>query len=1037
VSTSTPLPSLAKDVQYNTPTPQDVNQLVNEVHSSLITKKENLFLIYFDNTFNFEEFIDVNPTKMIFKGLRGVIIQGTTSRIAEIIEENEFLSDENVHPVYSSNTKKVTRSNSDKIDFNRYSIQTALTADKIGVSDLWNLGYKGQNATIGIFDTGVNSSHSDFYFPNGTSRVIAEECFIKTQYGNDENQSHEPESHGTGVAGFAAGGGIQNPSYIGMAPESLILSADLDNSEGTNMEFTSLGEIAAINWAIENGVDVINKSYGPELDEGYLAIYYEPYERMMLATLQQATKQGVIFTHSAGNAGSGGYTIDPTNYIHEISVGATDDTGSIRASYSSTGPVYGTNSVGPDVVAPGGSDGIVTTAVNGGYFTTTGTSQSAPHVAGAVAVLLSAMRDQGLDVNPGTIKAALMNSAYSVGISEDPWSYGAGQINASAAYELLMSTQKIRNHPIVGATNPRNLSIYEPGNYPDFLFPNILVGTISNNYHMSFVSSESTNVSITSSGNISTILSFSEQVLANFSSTMKFVQNELDDGILSDYYSHDIVFNIAVPEGTPIGLYTGDIVFKVNATEILRKPFSINVKQSEKKILFYTGNAIDISHTTFRDFSDFTFTLSQGNITVNEEKKELTANILADYDVLWIAAGNRTYQDYSYIPTTGGLLPSTENTIFTETEQELVLEFVDNGGGVILTPYSTPLGCEVLINQWGISTSEIPENIGYAPATLWHANSIGSTFDFVDPSGSFYSTEGFATSLAYQNTRNKVVMASYDDPSGGRVVVMSGSNFISNMRFLSTSTEGIYNDRVAAEIIDWVSNDDQLFGGYQLNGDIMTFYLHASNNGVLNNTADIFGSKKDMITNSQEDMRDLIPISGTNGWYNFTYTLEDQGIDMFNFTWNSEIIAFEIITDSIPPKINFSRLENNSLIEKNTEILFWFYDSESGVNKHEAKLTIDENPIGFYGPLENKTGNGYYIEKMLLIENYGLGKHELILSIEDLAGNTASLKIVFTVTPPVITTASKKSPGLEWNFFIVLGILSLIVTRKRLFKENL
>ena len=947
-STSTPLPSLAKVVQYNTPTPQDVNQLVNEVHSSQIPKKESLFLIYFDSTINFEEFIDANPTKMIFRGLKGVIIRGTISRIAEIIEENEYLSDENVHPVYSSNIKKVTRSNSDKIDFNRYSIQTAFTADKIGVSYLWDLGYKGQDATIGIFDTGVNSSHSDFFFPNGTSRVIGEECFIKTQFGNDENQSHEPESHGTGVAGFAAGGGIQNPSNIGMAPESLILSADLDNSEGSNMEFTSLGEIAAINWAIENRVDVINKSYGLDLDEGYLAIHYDPYERMMIATLRQATNQGVIFTHSAGNAGSGGYTIDPTNYIHEISVGATDDTGSNRADYSSTGPVYGSNSIGPDVVAPGGSNGIVTTSVNGGYFTTTGTSQSAPHVAGAVAVILSAMRDQGLDVNPGTIKAALMNSAYTVGISEDPWSIGTGQINASAAYELLMSTQKIGIHPIVGATNPRNLSIYEPGNYPNFLFPNILVGTVSNNYHMSFVSSESTNVSITASGNLSTILSFSEQVLANYSSVMKFVQKELVDGILSDYYSHDIVFNIAVPEGTPLGLYTGDIVFKVNTTEILRKPFSINVKQSEKKVLFYTGNANDLSHTTLRDFSDFTYSLSQGNIAVNEEKIELTADILADYDVVWIAAGNRTYQDYSYIHTTLGLLPSIENTIFTETEQELVLDFVNNGGGVVLTPYSTPLGIEALINQWGIFTTEISENIEHTPATLWHANSIGSTFDFVDPSGSFYSTEGFATSLAYQNSRDKVVMASYDDPLGGRVVVMSGSDFISNMRYYSTSTEGIYNDRVAAEIIDWVTNDDQLFGSYQLNGAIMTINLHASSNRVPNNTADIFGSKTDMISNSQEDMNDIIPTSGTNGWYNFSYILEGQGADLFNFKWNSEQINFELFTDTIPPKINFSKLENNSLIEEDTEILFWFYDSESGVNKHEVKMAIDGNRVILY-----------------------------------------------------------------------------------------
>ncbi len=1029
VSKSTPLPSLAKDAQYNTPTPQDVNQLLEETHSFLKSDDVNLYLIYFDCTDDFEEFLNNYQAKMIFNGLKGVVIQGTKSKITQIVEDTSYLSYENINQVYSTKTSEIPHSNPNEIGNNHYSIQTQFTADRIGVSALWDLGYRGEDVTIGIFDTGVNTSHADFYFVNGTSRVKGAESFINTQYGNEENKSHEPGEHGTGVAGFAAGGGIKSSSFIGMAPDSWILSADLDNSPSREMEFTALGEIAAINWAIENGVDIINRSYGPDPEEGYLAIKYDPHERMGLATIRQATKLGVLFVHSAGNAGSTGYTIDPTNYIHEISVGATDDAGILRAGYSSTGPVYGSNAVGPDVVAPGGSDGIATTAVDGEYFTTTGTSQSAPHVAGAAAVLLSALRDQNLDVNPGTIKAALMNSAYLPAEIEDPWSYGTGQINASAAYNLLINTQKIGNHPIVGATNPRNFSMFGSGTYP---FPNVLVGTNSSNNHISFVSSESSNVSVSVSGNITTILSLSEQILADYSTGMKYQQEELVDGALSDYFSHDIIFNINVPEDTPIGVYTGEIVFNVNeTTEILRKTFSVNVKQSEKKILFYTGNANYLRYNTLIEFKNFMFDLSEQAIAVNEIDTELTAEILSEYDMLWIAAGNRTFPDYSYQPYFDGLIPSIENTYFSKTEQDVVSQFVKSGGGVIFTPFSTPLGIESLINQWGISTSEIPDYMSSAPCKLWHSTQIGSTFDFVEPSGSYYSTKAPAIPLAYQNTRDKVVMASYDDPLGGRVVVMSGSKFITNDRYSSTTPEEIHNNWVVEEIINWVTNDVQLFGSYSLNDNNITFNLHASNKGVPNNTANIISSDINFVDGITKNITNEMPTSGNNGWYNFSYVLEEGGLNLFNFSWNSEYIAFEIITDTTIPKIGFSILENNSNIETDTDVLFWFYDLESGINKHEAIMELDGNRIGFAGPSDNETGIGYFIRKTLFPDNYGIGSHTLVLTVQDLAGNTASIKFVFTVNPIAETTESQKSSGFEWNLLIGLVILGLFISKKK------
>ncbi len=272
----------------------------------------------------------------------------------------------------------------------------------IGAPTFWAEGFDGQNIVVAGEDTGYDWDHpalKNHY--RGWDGATADHNYnwhdaIHSGGGVCGANSAEPcddNSHGTHTMGTMVGddGGS---NQIGVAPGARWIGCrNMDQGNGTPATYSECfqffiapTDLADANPDPSKSPHVINNSWGCPPSEGCT----DP--NVLKTVVENVRAAGIVVVVSAGNSGSGCSSVSDPAAIYDasFSVGATDNAGSTIASFSSRGPVTvdGSNRLKPDISAPGVS---VRSSVPGtGYGIKSGTSMAGPHVAGAVAVLLSA-----------------------------------------------------------------------------------------------------------------------------------------------------------------------------------------------------------------------------------------------------------------------------------------------------------------------------------------------------------------------------------------------------------------------------------------------------------------------------------------------------------------------------------------------------------------------------------------------------------------------------------------------------------------------
>jgi subtilisin len=344
----------------------------------------------------------------------------------------------------------------------------------IGATQAWAAGYTGAGWTVGLIDTGVDSSH-----PFLSGKVVSEACYSSTVDGRSNMMCPGgttggllPGSggpcllpgceHGTHVAGIATGKGT---TFSGVAPDANIISIQVFSAFNTIddcgtrplpclLSYSSdqiLGLERIYELRSTYNIAAVNMSLGGGL-------FTSPCDGDAMKTIiDQLRTAGIATVIASGNDGSVTQLSSPACISSAVSVASTTD-GSFKP-FDQVSLFSNTNQY-LSLLAPG--ETILSSVPGGGFLNLSGTSMAAPHVAGAWALMKSK--------RPSASVTEILNALIATGTPiTDP---GNGlvfpRINVGTALAVLPSPCDFTINPVsVGAQGGiATVAIGAPANCP-------------------------------------------------------------------------------------------------------------------------------------------------------------------------------------------------------------------------------------------------------------------------------------------------------------------------------------------------------------------------------------------------------------------------------------------------------------------------------------------------------------------------------------------------------------------------------------------
>lgn len=259
----------------------------------------------------------------------------------------------------------------------------------VGSNKKWNQGVTGKGVVVAVIDTGCDLNHPDL-----SNRIIGGYNFTEEHNGN-VSIFLDMNGHGTHTAGIIAAS-RNGQGIVGVAPDAQLLILKTLNKAGSGSINNLIEAIYyAIDWRgpLRERVRVISLSLGTKTNSSSLH-----------QAVKRAVESGISVVVSSGNDGDGNSSTAeyryPGAFEEVIEVGAVGDKNEI-ANFTNTNEFI-------DLYGPGVN--ILSTFIEQKYAVLSGTSMAAPHVAGAIALIIEEYEEKsGKELSEKEIYDALMD----------------------------------------------------------------------------------------------------------------------------------------------------------------------------------------------------------------------------------------------------------------------------------------------------------------------------------------------------------------------------------------------------------------------------------------------------------------------------------------------------------------------------------------------------------------------------------------------------------------------------------------------------
>jgi subtilisin family serine protease len=274
-------------------------------------------------------------------------------------------------------------------------------------------GVVGSGVTVAVLDTGIDRAHPDL-----ADAIAGEHCFVPpsgcpngTAEQDGPGSAQDDHGHGTNVTGIVTANGTAAP--VGVAPEARIVAVKVLDS--ANRFAGSAQVLSGLDWiaAARPDVRVVNLSLGTDQLFSGTCDDATATTRAYASAVAALRARGVTVVAAAMNAGSPFSMAVPACIGGVLAVGAVYDSAfgpfatpvcSDAATAADQIACFSNSSPALDLLAPGAR--ILSSRLGGGVSEFAGTSQAAPHVSGAAALVLQVSPALGPDGVESVLEAS-------------------------------------------------------------------------------------------------------------------------------------------------------------------------------------------------------------------------------------------------------------------------------------------------------------------------------------------------------------------------------------------------------------------------------------------------------------------------------------------------------------------------------------------------------------------------------------------------------------------------------------------------------